>query len=89
MILGLVPDQCARLVNADQRLAALERVRAQLIEFIKFYPLYGHASTMIGGVKTALELLGVCERWLLPPMIGADDQQVARVRETLTKAGLL
>jgi 4-hydroxy-tetrahydrodipicolinate synthase len=70
-------------------LQALERVRAQLIEFIKFYPLYGHASTMIGGVKTALELLGVCERWLLPPMIGSDDKQVARVKETLTKMGLL
>lgn len=70
-------------------LQALESLRAKLIEFVKLYPFGPSAGDMIGGVKAAMECLGIGTRYLLPPLISYDDQKVESVRTALKDFGLL
>ena len=69
--------------------ATVERLQARLVKLGEIYRVGRHASTVIKGVKCALNLLGVCSGELAEPLHAFNEPERRIVAERLTDLGLL
>lgn len=69
--------------------AAVERLQARLLKLGEIYRVGKHASTVIKGVKCALNLLGVCAGEMEEPFRSFNEPERRVVAKTLTELGLL
>jgi len=69
--------------------ATVERLQARLLKLGEIYRVGKHASTVIKGVKCALNLLGVCAGEMEEPFRSFNEPERRVVAKTLTELGLL
>jgi dihydrodipicolinate synthase/N-acetylneuraminate lyase len=69
--------------------AAVERLQARLVKLGEVYKVGRHASTVIKGVKCALNLMGICSGELAEPLRAFKEPERRIVAERLTALGLL
>jgi len=74
-------------VRGDQ--ATVERLQARLQKLGEIYRVGKHASTVIKGVKCALNLLGICAGEMAEPFHAFNEPERRKVGQTLTELGLL
>lgn len=67
----------------------VERLQARLVQLGEIYKVGRHASTVIKGIKCALNLLGVCSGELAEPLHAFNEPERARVRALLESLELL
>lgn len=69
--------------------ATVERLQARLVQLGEVYRVGQHASTVIKGVKCALNLMGICSGELAEPLRAFNEPERRIVAERLTALGLL
>ncbi len=69
--------------------ATVERLQARLVQLGEVYKVGRHASTVIKGVKCALNLMGICSGELAEPLRAFNEPERRIVAERLTALGLL
>ena len=69
--------------------ATVERLQARLLKLGEIYRVGRHASTVIKGVKCALNLLGICAGEMEEPFRSFNEPERRIVAKTLTELGLL
>lgn len=69
--------------------ATVERLQARLVQLGEIYRVGRHASTVIKGVKCALNLMGLCASELAEPLRAFNEPERRIVAERLTALGLL
>lgn len=69
--------------------ATVERLQARLVQLGEVYKVGRHASTVIKGVKCALQLMGVCSGEMAEPFRAFKEPERRIVAERLTALGLL
>ena len=69
--------------------ATVERLQARLVQLGEIYKVGRHASTVIKGVKCALNLMGICSGELAEPLRAFNEPERRIVAERLTALGLL
>ncbi len=69
--------------------ATVERLQARLVQLGEIYRVGRHASTVIKGVKCALNLMGLCAGELAEPLRAFNEPERRIVAERLTALGLL
>ncbi|NOS70749.1 MAG: dihydrodipicolinate synthase family protein [Verrucomicrobia bacterium] len=69
--------------------ATVERLQARLTKLGEIYRVGKHASTVIKGVKCALNLMGICAGELAEPLRSFKEPQRLIVEQCLTDLGLL
>lgn len=69
--------------------ATVERLQARLVRLGEVYKVGRHASTVIKGVKCALNLMGICSGELAEPLRAFNEPERRIVAERLTALGLL
>ncbi len=69
--------------------ATVERLQARLVKLGEIYKVGRHASTVIKGVKCALNLIGICSGALAEPLHAFNEPERRIVAERLTTLGLL
>lgn len=50
----------------------------------EIFGLTGHPSSVFVTIKAAMECLGLCERWVAPPLIACDEGQMDRLRRIIS-----
>jgi 2-dehydro-3-deoxy-D-pentonate aldolase len=85
------PGLLVGLYDATRRgdTATVERLQARLVQLGEVYKVGRHASTVIKGVKCALNLLGICSGELAEPLRAFNEPERARVRAVLESLELL
>ncbi len=84
---GLLVGLYDATLRGDQ--AAVERLQARLVQLGEVYKVGRHASTVIKGVKCALNLMGICSGELAEPLRAFNEPERRIVAERLTALGLL
>jgi 4-hydroxy-tetrahydrodipicolinate synthase len=84
---GLLVGLYDATLRGDQ--AAVERLQARLVQLGEVYKVGRHASTVIKGVKCALNLMGICSGELAEPLRAFNEPERRKVAERLTALGLL
>lgn len=84
---GLLVGLYDATLRGDQ--ATVERLQARLVQLGEVYKVGRHASTVIKGVKCALNLMGICSGELAEPLRAFNDPERRKVAERLTALGLL
>jgi dihydrodipicolinate synthase/N-acetylneuraminate lyase len=69
--------------------ATVERLQARLVQLGEIYKVGRHASTVIKGVKCALNLMGLCSGELAEPLRAFNEPERRIVAERLTALGFL
>lgn len=69
--------------------ATVERLQARLVQLGEVYKVGHHASTVIKGVKCALNLMGICSGEMAEPFRAFKEPERKIVAERLTALGLL
>ena len=69
--------------------ATVERLQARLVKLGELYRVGRHASTVIKGVKCALNLMGICSGELAEPLRAFNEPERRIVAERLVALGLL
>ena len=85
------PGLLVGLYDATQRgdNPTVERLQARLVKLGEIYRVGRHASTVIKGVKCALNLLGICAGELAEPLRAFNEPERRIVAERLADLGLL
>ena len=85
------PGLLVGLYDATRRgdQATVERLQARLVKLGEIYRVGRHASTVIKGVKCALNLMGVCSGELAEPLRAFNEAERRIVAERLANLGLL
>ena len=84
---GLLVGLYDATLRGDQ--ATVERLQARLVQLGEVYKVGRHASTVIKGVKCALNLMGICSGELAEPLRAFNEPERRKVAERLTALGLL
>jgi len=84
---GLLVGLYDATLRGDQ--VAVERLQARLVQLGEVYKVGRHASTVIKGVKCALNLMGICSGELAEPLRAFNEPERRKVAERLTALGLL
>jgi 4-hydroxy-tetrahydrodipicolinate synthase len=86
----LCVDLCeaAARQNVDRAFALQAKLNDLFNIFRVMDPSLTSVSTVIGGMKAPLEILGLCSRRLFPPAVAATAPQMKRMKEILRRAGL-
>jgi 4-hydroxy-tetrahydrodipicolinate synthase len=64
--------------------------QSKVVEFGKIYSVVGaHFSAGIAGLKTAVELRGICSGVLAPPILPVTREQRSEIKEVLSGLGLV
>jgi dihydrodipicolinate synthase/N-acetylneuraminate lyase len=69
--------------------ATVDRLQARLLKLGEIYRVGRHASTVIKGVKCALNLLGICSGEMAEPFRAFNEPERRKVEQTLRELGLL
>lgn len=85
------PGLLVGLYDATRRgdTATVARLQARLVQLGEVYKVGQHASTVIKGVKCALNLLGICSGEMAEPFRAFNEPERARVRAILESLELL
>jgi len=84
---GLLVGLYDATLRGDQ--ASVERLQARLVQLGEIYRVGQYASTVIKGVKCALNLLGICSGEMAEPFRAFKEPERRIVAERLTALGLL
>lgn len=82
---NLFPKTCLRIYN-NFRAGKVEEARKEFLKMSYFlFDLYALPVLDLGGVKSVLELSGICKRWMKRPTASADDQVLQSVKALMEK----
>ncbi|HHU01647.1 MAG TPA: dihydrodipicolinate synthase family protein [Christensenellaceae bacterium] len=80
---NLFPKTCLRIYNNFCN-GKIQEARKEFLKMIFFlFDLYSLPILDLGGVKSVLELSGICERWMKRPTASADNQVLQSVKELM------
>lgn len=82
---NLFPKTCLRIYD-NFRAGKVQEAREEFLKMSYFlFDLYSLPVLDLGGVKSVLEINGICERWMKRPTQSADDNTIKAIKELMKK----